>query len=42
MSGDADKAKKVAAGAAAGKSAVMQKPFRLNKLNDKIHELLDQ
>lgn len=42
MSGDADKAANVAKSGAAAKSSVLQKPFRLNKLNDKIRELLDQ
>jgi CheY-like chemotaxis protein len=42
MSGDADRAAKAQSGSAEGVRAVLQKPFRLNKLNDKVRELLNR
>jgi CheY-like chemotaxis protein len=42
MSGDADRAAKVQGGLSDGIRAVLQKPFRLNKLNDKVRELLNR
>jgi len=41
MSGDADKTA-VCAGTEGSQDAVLQKPFRLNKLNDKIRDLLER
>ncbi len=40
MSGDTDRVAKLTHASNGAKNAVLQKPFRLNKLNDKIHELL--
>jgi CheY-like chemotaxis protein len=42
MSGDADKAAKAAKSGTARAHAILQKPFRLNKLNDKIREVLGE
>jgi two-component system cell cycle sensor histidine kinase/response regulator CckA len=42
MSGDADKVSKVGVAANGARTAVLQKPFRLNKLNEKLRELLGE
>ena len=42
MSGDADKVAKVGRSGGSRPHAVLQKPFRLNKLNDKIREVLGE
>jgi two-component system cell cycle sensor histidine kinase/response regulator CckA len=42
MSGDADKVAKVGKSGSTRPRAVLQKPFRLNKLNDKIREILGE